>query len=125
PQLTEPSPSPFLISPAPYKNAPRAEANPAPSRENQRAAMGMFTVTKLSEGPVRPSAATPSETLPMACCLPVLSLHQKHRLRAVFHAAAHVHGIIHHGITRSRISGPDLSCCFFFHFVSADHHADV
>ncbi|RCV22512.1 hypothetical protein SETIT_4G226600v2 [Setaria italica] len=28
--------------------------------------MGMFTVTKLSEGPVRPSAATPSETLPMA-----------------------------------------------------------
>ena len=28
--------------------------------------MGVFTVTKLSEGPVRPSAATPSETLPMA-----------------------------------------------------------
>ncbi|CAN6194601.1 unnamed protein product [Urochloa humidicola] len=28
--------------------------------------MGIFTVTKLSEGPVRPSAATPSETLPMA-----------------------------------------------------------
>jgi len=28
--------------------------------------MGVFTVTKLSEGPVRPSAATPSGTLPMA-----------------------------------------------------------
>ncbi|RLN13052.1 methanol O-anthraniloyltransferase-like [Panicum miliaceum] len=28
--------------------------------------MGVFTVTKLSEGPVRPSAATPSETLPLA-----------------------------------------------------------
>ena len=28
--------------------------------------MGIFTVTKLSEGPVRPSAATPSGTLPMA-----------------------------------------------------------
>ncbi|OEL30472.1 Methanol O-anthraniloyltransferase [Dichanthelium oligosanthes] len=28
--------------------------------------MGIFTVTKLSEGPVRPSAATPSETLPLA-----------------------------------------------------------
>ncbi|KAF8737090.1 hypothetical protein HU200_014205 [Digitaria exilis] len=27
--------------------------------------MGIFTVTKLSEGPVRPSAATPSETLPL------------------------------------------------------------
>ncbi|CAN6201222.1 unnamed protein product [Urochloa humidicola] len=28
--------------------------------------MGVFTVTKLSEGPVRPSAATPSDTLPLA-----------------------------------------------------------
>ncbi|KAL6603867.1 hypothetical protein ACP70R_044228 [Stipagrostis hirtigluma subsp. patula] len=28
--------------------------------------MGVFAVTKLSEGPVRPSAATPSETLPLA-----------------------------------------------------------
>ena len=28
--------------------------------------MGIFTVTKLSEGPVRPCAATPSGTLPMA-----------------------------------------------------------
>nr|CAB3470766.1 unnamed protein product [Digitaria exilis] len=28
--------------------------------------MGIFTVTKLSEGPVRPSSATPSETLPLA-----------------------------------------------------------
>jgi hypothetical protein len=28
--------------------------------------MGAFSVTKLSEGPVRPSAATPSETLPLA-----------------------------------------------------------
>ncbi|XP_062229118.1 acyl transferase 10-like [Phragmites australis] len=28
--------------------------------------MGVFSVTKLSEGPVRPSAATPSETLPLA-----------------------------------------------------------
>ncbi|PAN23475.1 hypothetical protein PAHAL_4G095100 [Panicum hallii] len=28
--------------------------------------MGVFTVTKLSEGPVRPSAATPSEKLPLA-----------------------------------------------------------
>jgi len=28
--------------------------------------MGIFTVTKLSEGPVRPSADTPSETLPLA-----------------------------------------------------------
>lgn len=28
--------------------------------------MGIFAVTKVSEGPVRPSAATPSETLPLA-----------------------------------------------------------
>ncbi|KAI4971778.1 acyl transferase 10-like [Hordeum vulgare subsp. vulgare] len=28
--------------------------------------MGVFAVTKVSEGPVRPSAATPSETLPLA-----------------------------------------------------------
>ena len=28
--------------------------------------MGMFAVTKVSEGPVRPSAETPSETLPLA-----------------------------------------------------------
>lgn len=28
--------------------------------------MGVFSVTKLSEGPVRPSADTPSETLPLA-----------------------------------------------------------
>jgi hypothetical protein len=29
-------------------------------------AMGVFAVTKLSEGPVRPSGETPSETLPLA-----------------------------------------------------------
>ncbi|KAL6603869.1 hypothetical protein ACP70R_044230 [Stipagrostis hirtigluma subsp. patula] len=36
--------------------------------------MGVIAVTKLSEGPVRPSAATPSETLPLAWLSPAVAL---------------------------------------------------